>query len=135
MNCVTVISMRRAQSILVVVALLATPLALLSRVYSDASADCGQFCCLPHASHLAQVHEGMPESMACQHGTAGHMLICSMKSGHHHVDYGLNSPVDPTSVSSLIQIAPPVATRRDFASQANSTAFGLRPAPFEPPRS
>src|SRR5580704_18915929 len=124
-NCGTLNPMRRAQSILVVIALLATPLALLSRVYSNTSADCGQFCCLPHAAHASQTHQSMADGMSCQHGAAGHMLICSMKSGGHHADYGLNSPVDPTSVSSLIRIAPPAASRRALTSQVEFPAFGL----------
>jgi hypothetical protein len=135
MNCGTLNPMRRAQSILVVIALLATPLALLSRVYSNTSADCGQFCCLPHAAHASQTHQSMADGMSCQHGAAGHMLICSMKSGGHHADYGLNSPVDPTSVSSLIRIAPPAASRRALTSQVEFPAFGLHSPPFEPPRS
>jgi hypothetical protein len=127
--------MRRTQSMLVVIALLATPLALLSRVYSNASADCGQFCCLPHAVHASQERQSMAEGMSCQHGAAGHMLVCSMKSGGHHVDYGLNSPVDPTSVSSLVQIAPPVVSRSALATHVEFPAFGLHSPPFEPPRS
>jgi len=119
---------------LLVITLLATPLALLSRVYSGAAADCGQFCCLPHASHSSQATEPIPGGMSCNHGAAGHMLICSMKSGRHHLDYGLNSPVDPTSVSSLIRIAPPIVSRRYLASHVDFPAFGLLPAPFEPPK-
>jgi hypothetical protein len=127
--------MRRAQTVVVVIALLAVPLALLARSFSPSPSDCGQFCCLPHGLHSSQAHQSMPEGISCNHGAAGHMLMCSMKSGHHHVDYGLNSPVDPTSVSSLIRITPPVASRRDLASHMDLLAFGFLPAPFEPPKS
>jgi hypothetical protein len=135
MTCGNLNSMRRAQSVLLVIALLATPLALLARANSYAASDCGQFCCLPHAAHASETRQSIADGMSCQHGAAGHTLICSMKSGSHHIDYGLNSPVDPTSVSSLIQIAPPVVSRSAPASQVEFPAFGLHSPPFEPPRS
>jgi len=133
-DCDTLHPMRRAQIIVVVLALLAAPLALLARSFSGSSSDCGQFCCLPHGSHSSQTHEAMHANRSCQHGAA-HAVLCSMKSGHPGVDYGLNSPILPTSVSSLARIIPPDAWRSDFAWYRDFPAFGFPPAPLKPPRS
>jgi hypothetical protein len=126
--------MGRTQTILVVVALLAAPLALLSRGNLQASSDCDQFCCLLHGSHSSQAHEPTHDGMSCNHGAAGHMLMCSMKSGHHRMDYGLNSPIVPATPSSIAAIAPPNVSWPVFTPHAEFFASGFSSPPFEPPK-
>jgi hypothetical protein len=90
-------AMRRAQAILVIVALLSTPLALLARVNDPGMPDCNGMCCLPHSSHhhspaRTPPPEPQKDDMACHHGAAGQMMECSMNSGQHRMDYGLLAP-------------------------------------------
>jgi hypothetical protein len=137
MNYGTLPPMRRLECLLVILALLATPLALLARTRANNMADCDGMCCLPHAgrSHPPRVVESSYDGIACHHGAAGHMLMCSMRSGHHGFDYGLLAPIAPTLVSAARRIAAPEASR-NFASRLVAfSVVGFSSAPFEPPRS
>jgi hypothetical protein len=128
--------MRRVQSILVIVALIATPLALLARANTGDTAECGRLCCLPHGSHSEQTQgQAGHDTMACHHGEAGHMMMCLMKSGNSRVDYGLNAPGVPTVPSSITVIAPPNASRNFAAWHVEFPTPGFLSPPFEPPRS
>jgi hypothetical protein len=120
--------MRRAQSILVIVALLTTPLALLARSVNGEASECTSMCCLRH-SHHASLHQGME----CQHGTTGHVVECNMTSGHP-MDYGLIAPIVPTLPSAMAFIAVPDVSRGILTQFGAVSAAGILSAPFEPPR-
>jgi hypothetical protein len=137
MNCGTLPPMRRFECLLVILALLATPLALLAPTSADNMADCDGMCCLPHSGHSHQSRnvEGGQDGMACHHGAAGHMLMCSMRSGHHGFGYRLFAPIAPTLVSAAQRVAAPEASC-NFASRLVAfSVVGFSSAPFEPPRS
>jgi hypothetical protein len=135
------LAMRRVQAILVIVALLATPLALLARAVDPAMPNCNGMCCLPHGSHHhAPVRNTSPEpqkdDMACHHGSAGHMMECSMKSGQQRMDYGLIAPFPPARTSSLAYIVRPKVSRFDNSQfPAENLSAGFLAGPFQPPRS
>jgi hypothetical protein len=120
--------MRRAKAILVIVAMLATPLALLARGVNGEASECTSMCCLPHAHHAAQ-HQGME----CQHGTTGHAFECTMNSAHH-THYGLIAPIVPTLPSSIALVAIPDVSRNILAQFREVSAVGVRSGPFQPPR-
>ena len=120
--------MRRAQAILVIVALLATPLALLARGVNGEASECTSMCCLPHGHHAGQHKE-----MGCQHGEIGHVFECTMKSGHH-TDYGLISPIVPTVPSAIAFLAIPDAHSDIIGQFREISAAGLLSVPFQPPR-
>jgi hypothetical protein len=120
--------MRRAQSILAIVALLATPLALLARAV-DASSQCSSMCCLSHGRHAAQ----QKNAMQCQHGELGQVFECTMTSGRH-TDYGLIAPIVPTVPSALAFISSPNIYRVIFPQAREVSTAGFLSAPFEPPR-
>ncbi|HXN97911.1 MAG TPA: hypothetical protein VN881_02495 [Candidatus Acidoferrales bacterium] len=120
--------MRRVQAIVVIVALLATPLALLARGVNGEASECTSMCCLPHAHHAAQHH-----AMECQHGATGHVFECTMTSSHH-THYGLISPIVPTVPSAIAFIAAPDVNRGILAQFGEISAAGILSAPFEPPR-
>jgi hypothetical protein len=132
--------MRRAQAVLVIVALLATPLALLARASDPGMPDCNGMCCLPHGSHHSPVRHSSPapqqEAMACHHGAVGHMMECSMKSGQHRMDYGLLAPMPPATSSAFVELDAPEISR-PFYSQFPPAhlAAGFLANPFQPPRS
>jgi hypothetical protein len=120
--------MRRAQAILLIVAMLATPLALLARGVNSEASECTSMCCLPHGHHAAQ-----HKDMECQHGATGHVFECTMTS-RHHADYGLVSPIVPTVPSAIALLIIPDVSRQTLAQFREISASGVLSAPFEPPR-
>ena len=125
------LNMRRAQAILVIIALLATPLALLARGAQGSMSGCAGMCCPTHGSHAARV---LHEKMLCHHGEAGHFLECTMTPGHHGIDYGFISTVAPTTPSAVASVGCP-DLRRAVASQFREVATsGFLSTPLQPPR-
>jgi hypothetical protein len=125
------LSMRRVQAILVIVALLATPLALLARSAAGSMSGCAGMCCPAHASHAARIlHEKMP----CRHGELGHVFECTMTSGDRGVDYGLIVPVAPTAPSAITSLGVPKVRRAVIAELHKVAASGVLSTPFQPPR-
>jgi hypothetical protein len=119
--------MRRAQSILVIVALMATPFALLARTASGEQAQCSRVCCVVRRGHSAK-----PRRCIC--GVPAQNLQCAMKSIPHTPDYGLNAPIAPTEPSPLVSLAAPETRRGAFVSIAKMIPSGFSSVPFEPPR-
>jgi len=120
--------MRRAQAILVIVAMLATPLALLARGVSSEASECSSMCCLPHGHHAAQ-----HKDMGCEHGAAGRLFECSITSSHH-TPYGMIAPIVPTVPSALAFLAIPDISREILAQFGELSAAGLVSVLFQPPR-
>ena len=106
--------MRLAQVIVVVVALVATPLALLAR---GVACDNSPFmCCMLHSQHSQICH-------------------CPMKSGHRALDFGFIAPIAPTHPMPIIKLVVPGEMRQAVAGYAQSLVSVFLSAPFEPPRS
>jgi hypothetical protein len=135
------LAMRRAQAILVIVALLTAPLVLLARANDSGMADCNGMCCLPHGGHhhsparntAPASHE---EDMACHHSALGHMMECSMRSGQPRVDYGLLAPFPPAQTSGVASINPPKVSRSGRSQfPAGNLPAGFLSGSFQPPRS
>lgn len=132
--------MLRAQAIIVIVALLSTPLALLARTTGTDSMACNDgMCCLPHGPHHPVPHHAPQgsahEGIFCEHGAVSHIIECTMNAGHHRADYGFLSPIAPTKPSALASIAilnlPRMA---GFQSAAQNLSAGFIANPFQPPR-
>jgi hypothetical protein len=122
--------MRRAHAILVILALLATPMALLARSDCDQSA-CDCMCTLVNKTLLAHGH-GAP--LLCGQA-AGSLHQCAMHTKHHPPDYGLNTLMAPTAPLPVASLTASVVAAPVFASQMLSMPSGFLAAPFEPPRS
>jgi hypothetical protein len=139
-NCGTLIGVLRVQAIIVIVALLSTPLALLARITGTNSMDCNDgMCCLPRGSHHSAARhapkEPVHEAMSCEHSAASHIIECTMNSGHHRADYGFVSPIAPTKPSALASIAMLNLPRMaGFQSAAQNLSAGFIANPFQPPR-
>jgi hypothetical protein len=112
-------AMRRAELLLVIFALLATPLALLGRALSCESASCPMLCCLPHASHSPHGAQ-----MPCH---------CSGKS-HKLPNFGLIAPIAPTAPSEFASLDQPRAAQESLSITSASARQGFSVAPFTPPR-
>jgi len=120
--------MRRTQAILVIVAMLATPLALLARGVRSEASQCSSMCCLPHGHHDAQ-----HKNMGCEHGATGHLFECGMTSSRHTA-YGLIAPIVPTVPSAIAFLAIPDNGREIIAQLGELSAAGLISVLFQPPR-
>lgn len=130
--------MRRAQAILVIAALLATPLALLARAASGDSDGCNRICCLSRGAHSAHSHHAVNSTMAegsfCHRAGAHQNCGCSMKAGQQTVDYGFLAPIVPALLSAVFSVAVPRASLEGFVPRSFSPSTGFLSAPFEPPR-
>jgi hypothetical protein len=110
----------RAPIAVVILALLATPLALLARARACESASCTVMCCLPHSSH-SQAGVGM----ACH---------CSTKSGKQLPDFGRIAPIAPTTPEEFASVDAPDRSRQPLRSLSPSIAQGFASTPFNPPK-
>jgi hypothetical protein len=120
--------MRRTQAILVIMALLATPLALLARGVGGVNSECTTMCCLAHGHRAAQ-----HKDMECQHSGMGHVFECAMTSSHHTA-YGLVAPIAPTVPSAIAFLAIPDNGREILTRFGELSTAGLVSVLFQPPR-
>jgi len=111
--------MQRVKAMIVVVALLSVPLALLARGMACESSSCPMACCMLHGSH---------------HGNQPMMCHCAGKSSSHVPDFGLIAPLPPTEPEAFADIAAPSSLRQPMHSQSELSLPGFVPVPFEPPK-
>jgi hypothetical protein len=123
--------MRCAQAILVIVALIATPLALLARSAGGSMSGCAGMCCPTHGAHAVRV---LHEKMLCHQGQAGHFFECTMTPGHHGLDYGLISTIAPTTPSAITSLSVPDVHRTAASEYREMATFGFLSTPLQPPR-
>jgi hypothetical protein len=123
--------MRRVHAIFVIVALLATPLALLAR------ADCGETTCDCMCSFVQRSLSSMARHdqgrMLCGQAT-GQKHICTMNAKHRSPDYGLNTLMAPTVPLSFAMLPPSGGTWHAFDRHAQFLPLGFLSEPFQPPR-
>jgi hypothetical protein len=112
---------------LIVIALLATPLALLARSSpNDPTQCCGAYC--PMRAHSSQ-HKMMCGSFSVAERNCG----CAMRS-NQQPDYGLNTLMAPTMTSASVRINAPESSRRTATLYAEYSLSASLSAPFHPPR-
>jgi hypothetical protein len=112
--------MRRAQSILVVLSVLALPLAPLAWGASCQSAVRPMVCCL---MHKMQAPSGKP--MMCK---------CPGRGQQPAPEFTMLAPIPPGIAAARIEIAAPQDSRDHFRALLQTPTAGFRSAPFEPPR-
>src|ERR1700731_2453067 len=121
--------MRRAQAIVVVVALLATPLALLARAAPVDMPGCNRMCCLQQRPHTAHVHHPAKGTAAqgahCNLGGPHQGCSCSMRAGNQQMDYGFLAPIVPAAPSAIATLAIPDASRRSSSPRLEFPATGF----------
>ena len=122
-------TMQRTKAILVILALLASPLALLARTANGGASECGRMCCLPHGHHVAQ-----SEKMECHHSNQKNCPDCAMKSGQQNLPYGLIAPIVPSTPSALASVAIPGSSANISVMFREFPAAGFQSVPFQPPR-
>ena len=112
------LTMRRAQAILVIVALLATPLALLARSAAGSMSGCAGMCCPTHGSPCRS--RTSRKNAVPSRRSSAMSFECTMTSGHHGIDYGLIVPVAPTAPSAITSVGTPDVTVRLLHSDSRS---------------
>jgi len=121
--------MRRAQAILVLVALVSLPLVLLGHPEAPSACDC-KYCIRHSAAHSGgSSHEGM----SCHRGPTAHSCQCEMKS-KPGAQPALFAPLPPTLLSGSLAVPVPLLTWRAAVQKSQAAFSGFLPAPFEPPR-
>jgi hypothetical protein len=116
---------RRIQSLALIFALFAAPLALLSRSYACVASQCTMMCCLPHKHARAM-------SMHCHSGAAS---ACAARcDSQKNLDYGLASPLPPTQLQAAFTLPAPGPAQMFFLSYNPRVTNGFSRIPFEPPR-
>lgn len=113
--------MRRFQAILVILALLATPLTL----FASASCCCQTMCPICTAMQGEMAHCTCPMHNA-KCGTNGKMQL---------PDFALASPLAPTVPQPFFRMTRPAATRILQAEAVPALPHGFQSPPFAPPRS
>jgi hypothetical protein len=128
--CGKVSAMRRVHAIFVIVALLATPLALLAR------ADCGETICDCMCSLVQKSlssRDQHPAKTLCGQATS-QKPTCTMNAKHHPPDYGLNTLMAPTAPLSFAALPSPNSARHAVDQHAQFFPLGFLSQPFQPPR-
>jgi len=117
---------RRIQSVSLILALLAVPLALVARGYACAPQQCTMMCCLAHKHAM---------NMNCAgSGSAGSSACAMQCSSNKNIDYGLASPLPPTQLSAAFLLPAPRSAEMLFAADYRHAVSGFSRIPFEPPR-
>jgi hypothetical protein len=118
-------AMVRFQGILVVIALLAAPLALMVRGIVCDPSECK---CMTVCAHMS-MSQSQPNC-----GMATHAPMCGTHQGHHALDYGFISPFAPAVPIPQTHLAGLAASHEFVSAFSQSSVNGFLASPFEPPR-
>src|SRR5579863_7879033 len=95
-HCGKLPGMQRVKAMIVVVALLSVPLALLARGMACESSSCPMACCMLHGSH---------------HGNQPMVCHCPGKSSRQVPDFCLIAPLPPTEPEAFVVLPTPHTLR------------------------
>jgi hypothetical protein len=128
--CGTLIGMRRVETAIVIVALLAIPIALPARTGPCAQSQCSRMCGLI----LRSLHTTERKHQHCICGMSGDGQHCATQPSQKLPDYGLNAPIAPTLPSARTNIAAPNSARGIIARDTRFAVPEFVSEFFEPPR-
>lgn len=128
----------RLQTLLLLLAIVATPPDVVTRVSAKTKDACHGMCCPARSAqsatnqHQARASHGNGKS--CPLGIAGHLAVCVGKS-KQKVVYEIVAPLRPAVLSEHPVLAGPQISNRASPVQESFLLAGYFPPPFEPPRS
>jgi len=122
--------MRRTQTVLIIVALLATPLALVARGMACESPACPCACERLHGHAPSQ----QTQSVTLRRIATGYCPYCGKKLGHHTTDFGFLAPIAPTAPIPAAALPRPHIARAAAATFEQASVAGFSIEPFQPPR-
>jgi hypothetical protein len=110
----------------VILALLATPLALVARgiACNPSQCDCMAMCARQAAA------QSMRLCGASRHAAP----MCGTHRGNHALDYGFIAPMAPTAPVAPARLAQPDRANEFVASYSQSPVIGFSSTLFQPPR-
>ncbi|HWG59576.1 MAG TPA: hypothetical protein VN661_11075 [Candidatus Acidoferrales bacterium] len=123
--------MRRAYSIIVVLAMMAMPLALLPAESGAATPMCNGICCRRAAAHSAAGQDAT--GMQCRRGPIGHALDCGMRP-NTGTNCRIATLLAPTVLEHPAALAAPSAARRQISAEPLDASSEFSSVPFIPPR-
>ena len=128
----------RLQAVLLLIALLATPPDLATRVSAKIKDQCHGICPSPRGLQVtAKPHATKNSSHAasdCPNGIAGHYAICLLKS-KHKVVYEIVAPARPAVLAMPATFPAPQPSVQASLLRNDPVLSGFLPSPFQPPRS
>jgi hypothetical protein len=121
--------MRFARTVLAIVTLLSTPLALLGAGIACESATCTMSCCATHVFH-PQPGKGV----ICGRPSPAKSSQCGTTPGQHMPQFGAIAPIHLSTLDAPVTLAAPAAAREPLVFFQQLPASRFLSAPFEPPR-
>jgi hypothetical protein len=115
-SCASLLAMRRARAILVIIALLATPLALFAHGYACENACCGSIHCLSHGRNHA----------CCP--------MCEKAAQHKIIELGFVAPIAPTFAIAHAELMAPASDRENISNFQQHFALADLSVLLQPPR-
>jgi len=123
--------MRRAQIILVLIALVSAPVALLPR--SEACADaCTKSCCV--ALHHSATRPAPVAGHCHSNNRAPSARCCDEPTSNHALDYGFSILMPLSILPDIAGLAAPAISRSPVVTNHLIAPSAFSSAPFEPPR-
>ncbi|MGC1661383.1 MAG: hypothetical protein WA737_15340 [Candidatus Acidiferrales bacterium] len=134
--------MRSTQAILLVLALLAAPVALLARAsFAGGMSACNGMCCAArgHRGHAinASVPTDATEANMCHHSAASQAepCECAMRGNPASPEIAFFVPMAPTAPIPAAELVAPALLRQFVLPERTAPRHGFSSVPFEPPRS
>jgi hypothetical protein len=128
----------RYSGLVLIFALLVSPLSLLIRSSSRGASRCNGICCRPQGSRARlgadQRHESRTRRTPCGRGTNEHAAICLINTNPQS-EYTFAAPLRPATLCEQARMTGPQLVRQTSAQQTETALAGFLPIPFEPPRS
>ena len=131
-ECANLWSMQRARIILVLIALVSSPLVLLARSEACAEA-CTKSCCV--ALHHTANGAGSGAAGHCHSNRREPMArCCDEPTSNHALDYGFTILIPLSILPEVTSVEPPAISRIAVAANFLISPSTFVSAPFDPPR-
>src|SRR6266436_4692433 len=128
----------RIQTVFLLIAIVATPPELVTRVSAQAKDQCHGMCCPARSAHSAaeqhRARASHERPTSCPRGIAGHFAICVGKF-KQKVVYEIVAPQRPATLPDHPGYAGPQLSTQALPVRKEFLPPGFFPTPFEPPRS
>src|SRR5579859_967480 len=128
----------RYSGLVLILALLISPLSLLFRSSARGASSCNGICCRPHGTRARlggdQAQESRTRRTPCGRGTNEHAAICLINT-NPQAEYTFVAPLRPATLCAQARMAGPQLARQTSSQPTETPLAGFLPIPFEPPRS
>ena len=127
----------RYSGLVLIVALLMSPLSLLIRSSARGATSCKGICCRPQGTRAKlggnQGHESRTRKTRCERGTNEHAAIC-LTNTNPQSEYTFVAPSRPATLCRQARMTGPQLVRQPSSQLTEPPLAGFLLIPFEPPR-